>query len=120
MHITLHQKEDQLLDTVSIEKNALGSATGNEWEVESTTEVEGPVYDEAALRRSSENPKLRELDERHKLERRRFLHLQNAFLESLKDKHLAIVAEKKLSNAQMEAERERQVRQPPFISNAPV
>jgi hypothetical protein len=119
-HITLRQKEGQLLDTVSIEKNALDSATGNDWEVEGTTEVEVPGYDEAALRRSSENPKLRELYERHKLERRRFIHLQNTFLESLKDKHLAIIAEKKLSNAQIEAERERQVRQPPFISNAPV
>lgn len=72
--------------------------------------VEVPVFDEASMQRSLDNEQLRDMFSRHKAVRLRFVRLQNDVLDTLKGKHLAVIAEQKIRNEIAEREKEKQVR----------
>ncbi|KAH8690566.1 hypothetical protein BGW36DRAFT_306128 [Talaromyces proteolyticus] len=76
--------------------------------VEEKLHVEVPVFDEAAVQRSLENEQLKDMLDKHKAQRSRFVHLQNGLLDTLKEKHLAIIAERITANKQEEAEKQKQ------------
>ncbi|CRG82796.1 hypothetical protein PISL3812_00142 [Talaromyces islandicus] len=70
--------------------------------------VEVPVFDEASMQRSLDNEQLRDMFNTHKAVRLRFVRLQNNVLDTLKAKHLAVIAEQKMSNEIAEREKEKQ------------
>lgn len=107
--ITVQKKEGNV-DTVLIETKAETPELTETSEGEEILKVEVPLFDEAALQRSLENPELKELYESHKMERLRFIALQNETLDSLRQKHGVAIAEKKSDNERMEKAKSEQVR----------
>ncbi|KAL1988659.1 hypothetical protein VTN96DRAFT_8359 [Rasamsonia emersonii] len=105
--ITVQRKEGNV-DTVLIETKAETPEPTETSEGEEILKVEVPLFDEAALQRSLDNPELKEMYESHKMERLRFIALQNETLDSLRQKHSAAIAEKKLDNERMEKAKSEQ------------
>jgi hypothetical protein len=122
-HISLKKHEaggGPVTSTVLVETKPIRPTEAENSEEEAqgqgvTLHVEVPVFDEAALQRSMDDAQLKSLFERHKIERSRFVHLQNELLDSLKQTHLVVVAERKKQNAIVEKEKQEQVRQPHFV-----
>jgi hypothetical protein len=104
-HISLKKNEGGGANTVIVETKPVRTVKTErpeEAQAQATLQVEVPVFDEAAIDRTREDAQLKELLERHKAERSRFVQLQNELLDSLKAAHLAVVAGKRLSNSKTE------------------
>jgi hypothetical protein len=102
-------------DTVIVETKpvrTVESERPDDAQTQGTLQVEVPVFDEAAMNRTMEDAQLKELFERHKGERSRFVQLQNELLDSLKAAHLAVVAEKRLNNNKAEKAKREWVGKP--------
>ncbi|KAL1968117.1 hypothetical protein VTN77DRAFT_2248 [Rasamsonia byssochlamydoides] len=106
-HITVQRKEGNI-DTVLIEAKAEIPDSAEPPQEQEILKVEVPLFDEAALQRSLDNPDLKEMYESHKMERLRLIAFQNEILDSLKQKHSVAIAEKKLDNERMETARREQ------------
>ncbi|OKL63283.1 hypothetical protein UA08_01867 [Talaromyces atroroseus] len=117
-HISLKKHEaaagrGAATSTVLVETKPLRSTEADHPEGEAqgqgvTLQVEVPVFDEAALQRSMDDAQLKSLFERHREERSRFVRLQNELLDSLKEAHLVVIAERKRQNAIAEKEKQEQ------------
>ncbi|KAF3397403.1 hypothetical protein DPV78_008168 [Talaromyces pinophilus] len=104
-HISLKKNESGGANTVIVETKSVRTVEterAEDAQIQGTLQVEVPVFDEAAMNRTMEDAQLKELYERHKAERSRFVQLQNELLDSLKAAHLAIVAERRLNNEKAE------------------
>lgn len=104
-HISLKKNDGGGASTVIVETTPIRTAETERPEdaqMRGILQVEVPVFDQDATNRTMEDAQLKELFERHKAERSRFLQLQNELLDSLKAAHLAVVAEKKLNNSKAE------------------
>lgn len=114
-HISLKKNESGGANTVIVETKPTRTTETERPEdvqIQGTLQVEVPVFDEAAMNRTMEDAQLKELFERHKAERSRFVQLQNELLDSLKAAHLAVVAEKRLSNEKAEKAKREWVSRP--------
>ncbi|PCG97123.1 Hypothetical protein PENO1_064830 [Penicillium occitanis (nom. inval.)] len=104
-HISLKKNESGGANTVIVETKPVRTVEterAEDAQIQGTLQVEVPVFDEAAMNRTMEDAQLKELYERHKAERSRFVQLQNELLDSLKAAHLAVVAERRLNNEKAE------------------
>ena len=104
-HISFNKSEDGGTDTVLLEAQPVGvsgSARPENQSGQQTLQVEVPVFDEAARRRTQENIDLQNLYEKHREMRCRFIALQNELLDRLKAAHVALVEEKKLEYREAE------------------
>lgn len=107
--ITVKKREGSV-DKVYIEAKPEENSAVESSEQQETLKVEVPVFDDAASRRSLDNPELREMHESHKLQRGRHIALENDVLRTLRNKHRAAVTEKQLDNERVENEKREKVR----------
>lgn len=107
-------RREGVASTMLVETKTVTSRVENENEnpekVPEKVHVEVPVFDDASMQRSLDNEQLRDMFNTHKAIRLRFVRLQNDVLDTLKGKHLAVIAEQKISNEIAEREKEKQVR----------
>lgn len=114
-HISLKKNESGGANTVIVETKPVRTVEterAEDTQIQGTLQVEVPVFDEAAMNRTMEDAQLKELYERHKAERSRFVQLQNELLDSLKAAHLAVVAERRLNNEKAEKAKKEWVSRP--------
>ncbi|KAI7973266.1 hypothetical protein EIK77_004543 [Talaromyces pinophilus] len=114
-HISLKKNESGGANTVIVETKPVRTVEterAEDAQIQGTLQVEVPVFDEAAMNRTMEDAQLKELYERHKAERSRFVQLQNELLDSLKAAHLAVVAERRLNNEKAEKAKKEWVSRP--------
>lgn len=114
-HISLKKNESGGANTVIVETKPVKTVETERPEdaqIQGTLQVEVPVFDEAAVNRTMEDAQLKELFERHKAERSRFVQLRNELLDSLKEAHLAVVAERRLNNEKAEKAKKEWVSRP--------
>ncbi|EED13716.1 conserved hypothetical protein [Talaromyces stipitatus ATCC 10500] len=107
-HISLKKNSGGRANTVIVETNPVKTVETERPEKsqgQGTLQVEVPVFDEAAIKRTKEDGQLKRLLEKHKAERARFVQFRNELLDSLKTAHLAVIAEKRLSNDRIEEEK---------------
>ena len=98
------------IDKYTVETKSEAAHLPQQSEVDKTVATEVPVYDDAAMQRSLNNPELIRLLEKHKAERDRLIALREDLLELSKTRHRKVISERKIRNERIERQREEQVK----------
>lgn len=98
------------IDKYTVETKSEAAHLPQQSEVDKTVATEVPVYDDAAMQRSLNNPELIRLLEKHKAERDRLIALREDLLELSKTRHREVISERKIRNERIERQREEQVK----------
>lgn len=105
------------VDKVCIETKRERTPTTEQKEEDDTIKVEVPIFDDAALQRSTQDPQLREMVESHRAQARRHIAFQRELLKTLSESHEKYVADKTSEHEREVDEKREKVRSLPGASN---
>jgi hypothetical protein len=102
-HVYLETRRDR--PSTSHDGDAVSSSTA-----ESLPKLEIPIFDKEAVQRSLDDPELKELLERHRMERNRHVAFQEAALSILRQRHQTAISERQSDHERLEEEKREKVK----------